>query len=48
MSFKLAKSPSNNIKEVNADTFATQIKEIQKILQNNMFIVQANYECYAN
>ena len=32
MGFKSAESPLSNIREVNADAFATQIKEIQKIL----------------
>ena len=38
MGFEPAKPPFSNIKEVNADIFATQIKEIQKNLQDNMFI----------
>ena len=38
MSFKSAKPPPSNIKKVNADTFATQIEEIKKILQDNMLI----------
>ena len=48
MGFKPAKSPSSNINEVNSDAFTTQIEEIQEILQDNMLITQANYECYAN
>ena len=48
MSFKPAEPPSNNIREVNADAFATQIEEIQEILQDNMLIAQANHERHAN
>ena len=48
MSFKPAKPPSSNIREVNADAFATRMEEIQKILQDNILIVQADHECYAN
>ena len=32
MSFKPAKPPPSNIRKVNADAFAVQIEEIQKIL----------------
>ena len=48
MGFKSAEPPPSNIREVNADTFATQMEEIQKILWDNMFIAQANHECHAN
>ena len=46
--FKPAELPSSNIREVNADAFATQIEEIQKILQDNILIEQANHKCHAN
>ena len=42
MSFKPAKPPSSNIRKVNADAFAMQMEEIQRILQDNMLIAQAN------
>ena len=48
MGFKPAKPPPSNIKEVNTDAFATQIEEIQEILQDNMLIAQAIYERHAN
>ena len=48
MRFKPAKPSPSNIRDVNADFFATQIEEIQKILRDNMLIVQANYERHAN
>ena len=48
MGFEPAKPPSSNMRKVNADAFAMQMKEIQKILQDNMLIVQANHERYAN
>ena len=48
MGFELAKYLSSNIRKVNVDIFATQIEEIQKILQDNILIAQANYECHAN
>ena len=38
MGFKPAKPPLSNIREVNADVFAMQMEEIQKILWDNMFI----------
>ena len=48
MGFEPAKLPPNNIREINADTFAMQIEEIQKILQDIMLIVQAKHECHVN
>ena len=48
MSFEPAEPPSSNIKKVNANAFATQMKEIQEILRDNMLIVQADYERHAN
>ena len=48
MGFEPAKPPSSNIREVNADAFATQIEEIQKILWDNMLIAQADYKCHTN
>ena len=48
MGFKPAKSSPSNIKEVNADAFAMQMKKIQKILRYNMLIAQVDYECHAN
>lgn len=36
MGFEPAKPLPSNIKEINADAFATQMEEIQKILQDNM------------
>ena len=48
MSFELAKPLPSNIREPNANTFTMQIKEIQKILQNNMLIAQAGHERHAN
>lgn len=48
MGFELAKPPLNNIQKINIDAFAIQIEEIQKILQDNMFIIQAEHECYTN
>lgn len=46
--FEPAKPPLNNIREVNADTFGMQIEKIQKILQDNMLIAQADHEHHAN
>ena len=48
MSFESAKPPSNNIRKVNANTFATQMEEIQKILQNNMLIAKTDQERHTN
>ena len=48
MGFKPAKSLPSNIREVNANAFATQMEEIQKIVQDNMLIAQANHKCHAN
>ena len=48
MGFEPAEPPFNNIREVKSDAFAMQIKEIQKILQDNMLIAQADYERHAN
>ena len=48
MSFKSAKPPPSNIKEVNADVFTMQKEEIQEILQDNMLIAQADHKCHAN
>ena len=51
MGFKSAKPFPSNGREVNADIFATQItkiEEIQKILQDNMFIVQTDHEYHTN
>lgn len=48
MSFEPAKPLLSNIKKVNANVFAMQIVEIQKILQNNILIAQANHKRYAN
>ena len=48
MDFEPAKPPPSNIREVNANAFAMQIEEIQEILQDNMLIAQANYECHTN
>ena len=44
MGFKPAQPPPSNIRKVNADAFAIQIKEIQEILRDNMLIVQAGLE----
>lgn len=33
---------------MNADIFATQMEEIQRILRNNMLIAQADYERHVN
>ena len=38
MSFEPAKPPPSNIRKVNANAFAMRMEEIQKILQNNIFI----------
>ena len=46
--FEPTKPPPSNIRKVNADAFATQIEEIQKILRDNMLIAQADHECHAN
>ena len=43
MSFEPGEPPPSNIREVNADAFATRMEEIQEILQVNMLIAQANY-----
>ena len=48
MGFEPAKSPPSNIREVNANVFAMQMEEIQKILQDNMLIAKANHERHAN
>ena len=48
MGFKPIKLLPSNIREVNANTFAMQMEEIQKILQDNMLIAQADHECHAN
>ena len=48
MGFESTKPPPSNIRKVNADAFTIQIEEIQKILQDNMLIAQADYECHAN
>ncbi len=48
MGFEPAETPPSNIKKVNADAFATRIEEIQKILQDNILIAQADHECHAN
>ena len=45
--FEPAKSPPSNIREVNADVFATQIEEILEILRDNMLIAQADHERHA-
>ena len=46
--FEPAKLLPSNIRDINANAFATRMKEIQKILQDNMLITQADHECYAN
>ena len=46
--FEPAEPSSSNIREVNADAFATQMEEIQKILQDDMLIAQVDYERHAN
>ena len=48
MGFEPAESPPSNIREVNADTFAMRMEEIQKILRDNMLIAQADHERHAN
>ena len=48
MGFESAKPSSTNIREVNANVFATQIEEIQEILWDNLLIAQANHERHAN
>ena len=48
MAFKPAKPPSSNIREFNVNVFAMQIEEIQKILHDNMLIVQVIYEYHIN
>ena len=48
MDFKPVEPPPTNIRKVNAGAFATQIEEIQKILQDNIFIAQNDYKCHAN
>ena len=48
MSFKPAVPPPSNIREVNANAFATRMEGIQKILRDNMLIAQANHKRYAN
>ena len=48
MGFETAKPLLSNIREVNADAFATQMEEIQEILRNNMLIVQADHERHTN
>ena len=48
MGFEPVEPPPSNIREVNADVFATQMEEIQKILWDNMLIVQADHEYHAN
>ena len=48
MCFEPAKPLPSNIREVNADAFATQIEKIQKILQDNMLIAQVNHKRHAN
>ena len=48
MGFEPAEPPPSNIKEVNADAFATRMEEIQKILRDNMLIAQADHERHAN
>ena len=48
MGFEPVKPPPSNIRKVNADAFATQIEEIQKILRDNMLIAQADHKRHAN
>ena len=48
MGFERVKPLPSNIKEVNADAFATRIEGIQKILQDNMLIAQAEYKYHIN
>ena len=48
MGFKPTEPPPSNIREVNTDTFAMQIEEIQKILRDNMLIAQVNHKRHAN
>ena len=48
MGFEPTEPSPSNIREVNADAFATRMEEIQEILQDNMLIAQANHERHAN
>ena len=48
MSLESAEPLLSNIREVNANAFATQMEESQKILRDNMLIVQANHKRHAN
>lgn len=48
MGFKSTKPFFSNKNKVNADTFAICMDEIQKILQNNIHLIQDNQEYYAN
>ena len=48
MGFEPAKPPPSNIGEVNANAFAIQMEEIQKILQDNMLMVQATHKHHTN
>ena len=48
MGFELLKPFLSNIREVNADAFATQMEEIKKILQDNKLIAQIDHKCHAN
>lgn len=37
-----------NINEINTDTFTIRMEKFQKILKDNMLIVQTNHKRYAN
>ena len=40
--------PPTNANELNADTFATRMEEIQGMLQNHMLLAQADHKKHAN
>ena len=40
--------PPTNANELNADTFATRMEDIQAMLQSHMLLAQADYEKHAN
>ena len=48
MGFEPNISPLTNANKLNADAFATRMKDIQKILRGHMLLAQADHEKYAN
>lgn len=46
--FNPAKPFSGNINKINANIFAISIKKIQKIVQDNIILAQANQNHYAS